>query len=33
MLALGIFRDRTFSAANVMTLLVYGALGRGAASS
>ena len=27
MLALGIFRDRTFSAANVMTLLVYGALG------
>ena len=27
MLVLGIFRDRTFSAANVMTLLVYGALG------
>jgi len=27
MLALGIFRDPTFSAANVMTLLVYGALG------
>jgi len=27
MLALGIFRDLTFSAANVMTLLVYGALG------
>ena len=27
MLALGVFRDRTFSAANVMTLLVYGALG------
>ena len=27
MLPLGIFRDRTFSAANVMTLLVYGALG------
>jgi EmrB/QacA subfamily drug resistance transporter len=27
MLALGIFRDRTFSAANLMTLLVYGALG------
>jgi EmrB/QacA subfamily drug resistance transporter len=27
MLALGIFRDRTFSASNVMTLLVYGALG------
>jgi MFS family permease len=27
MLALGIFRDRTFSASNVMTFLVYGALG------
>jgi len=27
MLPLGIFRDRTFSAANAMTLLVYGALG------
>jgi MFS family permease len=27
MLMLGIFRNRTFSAANVMTLLVYGALG------
>jgi EmrB/QacA subfamily drug resistance transporter len=27
MLALGIFRDLTFSSANVMTLLVYGALG------
>ena len=27
MLPLGIFRDRTFSASNVMTLLVYGALG------
>jgi EmrB/QacA subfamily drug resistance transporter len=27
MLVLGIFGDRTFSAANVMTLLVYGALG------
>jgi EmrB/QacA subfamily drug resistance transporter len=27
MLVLSIFRDRTFSAANVMTLLVYGALG------
>jgi EmrB/QacA subfamily drug resistance transporter len=27
MLALGIFRDRTFSASNAMTLLVYGALG------
>lgn len=27
MLALGIFRDRTFSAANAMTLLVYAALG------
>jgi EmrB/QacA subfamily drug resistance transporter len=27
MLALGVFRDRTFSASNVMTLLVYGALG------
>ena len=27
MLVLGIFRDRTFSASNVMTLLVYGALG------
>ena len=27
MLVLGIFRDRTFSAANVMTLVVYGALG------
>jgi MFS family permease len=27
MLVLGVFRDRTFSAANVMTLLVYGALG------
>jgi MFS family permease len=27
LLVLGIFRDRTFSAANVMTLLVYGALG------
>jgi EmrB/QacA subfamily drug resistance transporter len=27
MLALGIFGDRTFSSANVMTLLVYGALG------
>ena len=27
MLALGIFRDRTFSAANVMTLIVYAALG------
>ncbi len=27
MLPLGIFADRTFSAANVMTLLVYGALG------
>jgi EmrB/QacA subfamily drug resistance transporter len=27
MLALGIFRNRTFSASNVMTLLVYGALG------
>jgi EmrB/QacA subfamily drug resistance transporter len=26
-LVLGIFRDRTFSASNVMTLLVYGALG------
>ena len=27
MLPLGIFRDRTFSAANAMTLLVYAALG------
>ena len=27
MLPLGIFADRTFSAANVMTLLVYAALG------
>jgi EmrB/QacA subfamily drug resistance transporter len=27
MLPLGIFRDRTFSASNVMTLVVYGALG------
>jgi EmrB/QacA subfamily drug resistance transporter len=27
MLVLGIFRDRTFSASNAMTLLVYGALG------
>ena len=27
MLALGIFRDRTFSASNAMTFLVYGALG------
>jgi Na+/melibiose symporter-like transporter len=27
MLVLGIFRDRTFSASNVMTLLVYGGLG------